>query len=101
MDTPRSQAWAFGSSACRLLSLRERIAITGTSRKSMADANCCRRQGRSPTRGKYSSRHCGYPAFAVAFSTAWRVDSFTRRGLINNRQEASAVAGRAYHLNYV
>ena len=27
-----------------------------------------------------------YPAFAVAFSTAWSVDSFTRLGLLNNRQ---------------
>ena len=27
-----------------------------------------------------------YPAFAVTFSTAWSVDSFARRGLLNNRQ---------------
>jgi hypothetical protein len=43
----------------------------------------------------------GDPAFAVAFGAAWRVDSFTRRGLIYDRQEAGAVAGRAYHLDYV
>jgi hypothetical protein len=36
-----------------------------------------------------------YPAFAVAFGAAWHVDSFTRRWLIYDRQDAGAVAGRA------
>jgi hypothetical protein len=42
-----------------------------------------------------------HPTFAVAFGAAWSVDPFTRRGLVNNRQEAGAVAGGAYHLDYV
>jgi len=37
---------------------------------------------------------------AIALGTARRVNPFTRRGLLNNRQEAGAVAGRAYLLNY-
>ena len=56
------------------------------------------REGRA-TFCKSVGRHV-YPAFAVAFSTAWSVNSFTRRGLINNRQEAGAVAGRTYRLDY-
>ena len=38
---------------------------------------------------------------AIALRTARRVNPLTRRGLLNNRQEAGAVAGRAYILNYV
>jgi hypothetical protein len=57
------------------------------------------REGRA-TFCKSVGRHV-YPAFAVAFGAAWRVDSFTRCGLIDNRQEACAVAGRTYRLDYV
>ena len=41
-----------------------------------------------------------YPALTAALRAARSVNPLARRGLLNNRQEAGAIAGRAYLLNY-